>query len=235
MDGLVSFGVENLAKACKSGNSLEKEHRRVTRGPPTHLSRYVRTWSTSRVNIPARIARVPSHGVTIRDALLDEFKAFQALEIRFLAPFLLFYSIGPPFSYTVATQDERRSGAELWIVELHGKIGTRQSSLQPAKSFSVINISIFSIRSRKRAPGSTKTDLRTKKAKFWIFELFAYREDILKPCRPSWYATQWKTQKIEFDQLKTAAKVFLGHDRIGETAGTTRKAILRFGRLRIED
>ncbi|KAD4888324.1 hypothetical protein E3N88_20397 [Mikania micrantha] len=108
VDGLVSFGVENLAKAWKSGNSLEKEHRRVTRHLHGNLSRYARMWSTSRVNVPSRIARVSSHIVAVRNAFPDQLKDFQALEIRFLAPFLLFYSIGPPFSYTVATRDERR-------------------------------------------------------------------------------------------------------------------------------
>ncbi|KAD5803728.1 hypothetical protein E3N88_15088 [Mikania micrantha] len=49
VDGLVSFGVENLAKAWKAGNSLEKEHRRVTRHPQGTMSHYSRTWSTSQI------------------------------------------------------------------------------------------------------------------------------------------------------------------------------------------
>ncbi|KAD6119830.1 hypothetical protein E3N88_11101 [Mikania micrantha] len=65
VDGLVNFGVENLAKAWKYGNSLEKELRRVTRGPHAHLLCYARIWSTSRVNVPSRIARVSSHAVAI--------------------------------------------------------------------------------------------------------------------------------------------------------------------------
>ncbi|KAD4888364.1 hypothetical protein E3N88_20437 [Mikania micrantha] len=113
--GLVSFGVENLAKAWKSGNSLEKEHRRVTRHPQGKLSRYATIWSTSRVNVLSRYATVTEDAVT--------------------------------------------------IVKLRGKIGTRQSSLQPAKSFSVFsNKHVYSVikyketssRLGKDGPGNKK-------------------------------------------------------------------------------